>query len=189
MPTNNNQDLKHPSLGPLEVTSLKGRKCLSLSMHISNEEDYLCWLKKVSKLKYNQQLKDYLYLPISEQFRKNSHMCNTDTKLEVILPTYIQTVEELLLSHQSKKRYFTELEIWYMIVLFIKCFNYAKKRRQIIRPKIQNLLVTDDGKLRIIPDVLLSTWDLNNEIIDLSKIFFIQVFSKKVTVNQLKMIS
>jgi hypothetical protein len=51
-------------------------------MPVSNEEAYLTWLKTVSKLKYNQAIKDYLYLPLHEHYQRSDGLsCSAHSQL------------------------------------------------------------------------------------------------------------
>lgn len=46
-----------------------------MNLPIANEEDYLNWSKNINKLRYNLEIKDYLYLPLSEVYKSGQGMC------------------------------------------------------------------------------------------------------------------
>ena len=76
-----------------------------------------------------------MYLPISEEFQNNQSMCVTLSRVDVKLPCFSQTLDDLILSHKQRNKPFTELEVWYVIVLFTRCFIFGEKKRKIIKPK------------------------------------------------------
>ena len=58
----------------------------------------------------------------------------------------------MIKKRSKEQRFFTELEIWHVIVLFLKFFIYEQQKKQnIVRADMENMLITHDGHLRIIP--------------------------------------
>ena len=48
---------------------------LKMNCAIIDEEHYIEWSKKVNKLKYNNEVKKILYLPLKEMYKKHKNMC------------------------------------------------------------------------------------------------------------------
>lgn len=65
----------HPHLGPLQLQTVQKRQYFKLCLALANEEDYVEWSKKINKLRYSPELKDYLYIPVREEFRTGTTSC------------------------------------------------------------------------------------------------------------------
>lgn len=59
------QERNHPVLGNLKEVLNGECSSLLMSLPISNEEAYMSWSKGINKLRYNMQIRDDLYLPLS----------------------------------------------------------------------------------------------------------------------------
>jgi hypothetical protein len=64
-------DIKiHPTLGILQHIQTPQRKLLKQFLPI-NEDNYLAYCKKINKLKYHNELKHLLYLPLQQQYQNS----------------------------------------------------------------------------------------------------------------------
>lgn len=53
----------HPYLGYLTEVEESGNRFYQLCFPVTSEEEYISWSKNIHKLRYNQEIKQYLYLP------------------------------------------------------------------------------------------------------------------------------
>lgn len=64
--------------------------------------------------------------------------------------------------------YFTELEIWYLIFILLQVYIHFKKNKETIKLQIENVIISDDGRVKVIPDVLTEIKQIDTEVFNLS---------------------
>lgn len=64
--------------------------------------------------------------------------------------------------------YFTELEIWYLIFILLQVYIHFKKNKETIKLQIENVIISDDGRVKVIPEVLTETKQIETEVLNLS---------------------
>ena len=64
--------------------------------------------------------------------------------------------------------YFTELEIWYLIFILLQVYIHFKKNKETIKLQIENVIISDDGRVKVIPDVLTEIKQIDTEVLNLS---------------------
>jgi hypothetical protein len=79
---------EHPFLGALQQESIDNRLYFKLVLGIFSEEHYIEWSKKINKLRYNPELKDYVYTPIKEELKMSRAACQGSNCLELLLDPF-----------------------------------------------------------------------------------------------------
>lgn len=83
----------HPFLGYIVQSQQSIKKYYKISFPIANEEEYISWSKNINKLRYNQQIKQHIYLPEKEKFIQSEGMCDSLSKIEAYFSPFNKTLK------------------------------------------------------------------------------------------------
>ena len=146
----------HPQLGRLQLHQHKGKNVLKLTQAISDEEHYIEWSKRIDKLKYSNELKEHIYLPLGEEYKKPTNLCQAANHLELFLQPYEETLKQSLDNNARNKKYPTAYLLWSLMVTLLKYIKHCEEKNEGIQNvNFHNILVFRNSKVKIVPKYLL----------------------------------